>query len=113
MEQEVVQTKLTDSKYAADDLCKQLRNQPESYNCIIFFAATSVNFQELQSELSQRFTKAQVVGATTSGEITPQGFANNSVVLNAILLSSSIILYSCHHLAESQRALTMHLILSG
>ena len=36
-----------------------------------------------------------------------------SVVLNAILLSSSIILYSCHHLAESQRALTMHLILSG
>ena len=63
MEQEVVQTKLTDSKYAADDLCKQLRNQPESYNCIIFFAATSVNFQELQSELSQRFTKAQVVEA--------------------------------------------------
>lgn len=36
-----------------------------------------------------------------------------SVILNAILLSSSIILYSCHHLAESQRALTMHLMLSG
>ena len=36
-----------------------------------------------------------------------------SVVFNSILLSSSIILYSCHHLAESQRALTMHLILSG
>lgn len=89
MEQEVVQTRLTDSKYAADDLCKQLRNQPESYNCIIFFAATSINFQELQAELSQRFTKAQVIGATTSGEISPQGFTNNSVVLNAIADSKS------------------------
>jgi len=89
MEQEVVQTRLTDSKYAADDLCKQLGNQPESYNCIIFFAATSVNFQELQAELSQRFTKAQVIGATTSGEISPQGFTNNSVVLNAIADSKS------------------------
>ena len=40
MVQEVVQTKLTDPKHAADELCKQLRNQPESYNCVIFFAAT-------------------------------------------------------------------------
>ena len=84
MEQEVVQTKFTEPKNAADDLCKQLRNQLELYNCVIFFAATSVNYPELQAELKQRFPKAQIVGCTTSGEITPQGFTNNTVVLNAI-----------------------------
>ena len=84
MEQDVVQTKFTDAKNAADDLCKQLRTQPDVYNCVIFFAATTVNYEELQAELSQRFTNAQIVGCTTSGEITPQGFTNNSVVLNAI-----------------------------
>ena len=84
MEQEVVQTKFTEPKNAAENLCLQLKRQPESYNCVIFFAATSVNFPELQAELKQRFPNAQIVGATTSGEITPQGFANDSVVLNAI-----------------------------
>ena len=89
MEQEVVQTKLTDSKSAVDDLCKHLRNQPAHYNCIIFFASTSVNYRELQAELSLQFTNAQIIGCTTSGEITPQGFANNTVVLNAIADSKS------------------------
>ena len=84
MEQEVVQTKFTEPKNAADNLCNQLRGQPETYNCIIFFAATTVNFPELQAELSSRFTKAQIIGCTTSGEISPDGFTNNSVVLNAI-----------------------------
>ena len=84
MEQEVVQTKLTNPKSAADELCKHLQNPPEIYNCIIFFAATSINFPELQAELRTRFSRAQIVGCTTSGEITSQGFTNNSVVLNAI-----------------------------
>ena len=89
MEQEVVQTKFTDPLNVANDLCKQLRNQPETYNCVIFFASTTVNFPQLQSELRARFTHAQIVGATTSGEITPLGFANNTVVLNAISDSKS------------------------
>ncbi len=89
MSQEVVQTKFTDAKTAADDLCNHLKNQPDLYNCVIFFAATSINYQELQAELSARFTHAQIIGTTTSGEITADGFANNSVVLNAIHDSKS------------------------
>lgn len=84
MEQEVVQTKLSDSKSAVDDLCRHLNKQPELYNCVIFFASTAVNYQELQTELYSRFSNAQVIGTTTSGEITPLGFTKNSVVLNAI-----------------------------
>lgn len=84
MEQEVAQTKLSDVKNAVEDLCRHLRNQPVHYNCVIFFASTAINYPELQAELSARFTNAQIVGCTTSGEITQQGFANNTVVLNAI-----------------------------
>ena len=84
MEQEVVQTKSIDPKNAVDDLCRHLKKQPELYNCIIFFTSTSVNYQELQAELFSRFSNAQVIGTTTSGEISSQGFANQSVVLNAI-----------------------------
>ena len=89
MQQEVVQTKLTDSKNVADELCRQLHNNPEHYNCVIFFASTSVNYQELQAELSARFTNAQIIGTTTSGEITPKGFTTSTVVLNAIADSNT------------------------
>lgn len=89
MQQEVVQTKLTDSKNVADELCRQLHNNPEHYNCVIFFASTSVNYQELQAELSARFTNAQIIGTTTSGEITSKGFTTSTVVLNAIADSNT------------------------
>lgn len=84
MVQEVVQTHLTETVEAVNDLCEHLRNQPASYNCVIFFATSSVNYQELQDLLQKKFTSAQIIGATTSGEITAQGFTTNSIVLNAI-----------------------------
>ena len=43
----------------------------------------------------------------------PPENGQKSVIVDALLLLSSSVLCSCHHLAESQRALTMHLILSG
>lgn len=84
MEQEVAQTKLTNPKDAVDDLCRHLKKQPELYNCIIFFASTALDYRELQAEISARFSKAQVIGSSTSGEISIQGFTNNSLILNAI-----------------------------
>ena len=84
MEQEVVQTTLTGTVEAIDDLFKRLKKQPDSYSCIIFFASTSVDFKELQTAIHEHFPKAEVIGATTSGEITSQGFKTNTVVLNAI-----------------------------
>ena len=35
MEQEVVQTRFTDAKGAVEDLCRNLKKQPELYNCLI------------------------------------------------------------------------------
>ena len=84
MIQEVVQTKQTDVEQAVADLCVHLKKDPASYNCIIFFATSAVNFPQLHSALHQKFPAAQIIGTTTSGEITSQGFTTNSIVLNAI-----------------------------
>ncbi|MBO4533349.1 MAG: hypothetical protein J5726_06585 [Treponema sp.] len=84
MIQEVVQTQQTEVEKAVADLCARLKKDPASYNCIIFFATSSINFQELQTALHQRFPAAQIIGTTTSGEITAQGFTTNTIVLNAI-----------------------------
>lgn len=84
MIQEVVQTHYTETINAVDDLCAHLKQQPNVYNCVIFFATSGVNYQELQSALHEKFSAAQIIGSTTSGEISSQGFASNTIVLNAI-----------------------------
>ena len=84
MTQEVVQTKQTEVQNAVSDLCARLKKDPATYNCIIFFATSAVNFVELHAALHQKFPSAQLIGTTTSGEITSQGFTTNSIVLNAI-----------------------------
>ncbi len=84
MEQEVVQTNLTGAKDAAEDLFRHLKKPAEVYDCIIFFTSTTVDFCELQTAIHEHFPRAQVVGTTTSGEITFSGFKSNTVVLNAL-----------------------------
>ena len=84
MIQEVVQTHYTEVEAAVSDLCEHLKRQPDSYDCIIFFTTSAVDFQALQTLLHQRFKGAQLIGSTTSGEITSQGFTSNTIVLNAI-----------------------------
>lgn len=84
MIQEVVQTHYLEIENAVNDLCEHLKRQPDSYNCVIFFATSAVNFQELQASIRNRFSCAQIIGSTTSGEITGDGFATKTIVLNAI-----------------------------
>ena len=84
MEQEVIQTSRTVTGEAIDDLFKHFKKHPNDYHCIIFFASTSVDFNELQTAMHEHFPRAQVIGTTTSGEISSQGFKTNTVVVNAI-----------------------------
>lgn len=85
MEQEVVNTNVTGSaSIVADALCSQLKKDLSSYNAVIFFASVSYDFADLSAELHDRFPKAEIIGTSTSGEISPKGFANNSVVLTTI-----------------------------
>lgn len=84
MTQEVVRSSMTDVNRAVDDLCSKLNDSVSSYSAIIFFASSSYDFAALSAALYNRFPKAEVIGASTAGEITRDGFAKNSVVLNAI-----------------------------
>ncbi len=89
MKQEVIQTNFKDSVSAARDLCSKLKQNPSRYSAIIFFASSSYDFQTLSQELYKAFPNAEVIGTTTAGEITSEGFSTNTVVLNALYDTSS------------------------
>ena len=85
MEQEVVTTNVSgNASIVADALCSQLKRDPSSYNAVLFFASIKYDFAELSEELHNRFPKAEIIGTSTSGEISPNGFTTGSVVLTTI-----------------------------
>lgn len=85
MEQEVVSTNVSgNAAIVVDALCTQLKKEPSAYNAVIFFASVKYDFAELSSELHERFPKAEIIGTSTSGEISPKGFVTGSVVLTTI-----------------------------
>ncbi|MBQ3670051.1 MAG: FIST C-terminal domain-containing protein [Treponema sp.] len=84
MNQEVVQSRRSDTEQAVNELCSQLKKNTAQYNAIIFFASSSYDFPRLSALLHGRFPSAQVVGTTTSGEISEKGFAKGTIVLNAL-----------------------------
>lgn len=84
MEQEVVTTKKTNPTEAAKDLVSQLRNNPDSYKAVIFMAAITYDFEALSVAIKTEFPHCEVIGSSTAGEINPNGFLNNSVVLTTI-----------------------------
>ena len=85
MVQDVVQTTQSNVSKAVQEVSQRLKRDPSQYNAIIFFASSSYNFEELSAELYKAFPKAEVIGASTSGEITATGFTKNSLVVNAIM----------------------------
>lgn len=84
MNQEVVTSKASGAERAAEELCSKLHKSPAEYSAVIFFASSSYDFAKLSEELKKRFPKAEVIGSSTSGEISPDGFESRTVVLNAL-----------------------------
>lgn len=84
MEQEVVQTRERDPRAAAAELCGKLRRRPEEYQAVLFYAAICYDFNELSLAMKEQFPECEVIGASTAGEITPAGFANDTIVLTTM-----------------------------
>jgi len=84
MEQEVVISRLADVNSAVDELCSKLKFDSSHYNAVFFMAAITYNFEELSSAIKERFPACDVMGTSTAGEISPQGFLNNTVVLTTM-----------------------------
>ena len=89
MIQEVVSTKINDISAAVDDLLRQLKNSPDSYNAVIFMAAIKYNFGELSRAIKEKFPHSEVIGASTAGEIDMNGFQNDSIVLTTMTDSAT------------------------
>lgn len=84
MEQEVVISRNPDIQGCVAELCSKLKNSPDSYKAVFFMAAISYDFEALSKEIKSKFPGTEVLGTTTAGEISPQGFTNNSVVLTTM-----------------------------
>ena len=84
MEQEVVQTKADNIETAVNNLCSKLKKSPDSYNAVFFYAAIKYNFEELSLAIKARFPNSEVIGASTAGEISSQGFLNDTILLTTM-----------------------------
>ncbi len=84
MEQEVVQTRANDIQSAVNELCGKLKKSPDKYNAVFFYAAIKYDFAELSSAIKSRFPNSEVIGASTAGEISAQGFLNDTILLTTM-----------------------------
>ena len=84
MEQEVVSTRQADVNAAVQDLCAKLKRSTDSYQAVIFMAAITYDFDRLSQAIKERFPHSEVLGTSTAGEISPEGFANGSIVLTTM-----------------------------
>lgn len=84
MEQEVVISRLSNVQSAVEELCSRLAHEPSHYNAVFFLAAIKYDFEELSMAIKEKFPSAEVMGTSTAGEISPQGFGNDSIVLTTM-----------------------------
>lgn len=89
MEQEVVTTRNRNIAAAVEELCGRLRRNLSSYQAVIFLAAIDFDFAALSAQLKEHFPQAEVIGTSTAGEISPQGFTNDTVVLTTMYDTST------------------------
>lgn len=82
MKQEIVISNKLKPADAAADVCSKLKLH--DYLAIIFFATSDYDFEQLSIELKNKFPTAEVIGTTTSGEITPDGFIQKTLVVSAL-----------------------------
>lgn len=84
MKQEVIFSRQADTQSAVQDLLSKLKNPPEKYNAVLFFASSDYDFLLLSNLLHKKFSGAQVIGTTTSGEISKEGFTSRTILLSAL-----------------------------
>ncbi len=62
---------------AAEFLCHELSAEPLCL--VLFFCSADYDPDRLSAALGQRFAEVPVVGCTTAGEITPEGYSTGSI----------------------------------
>ena len=67
----------TDAGQAAEELARQLLHPYLGF--VLFFCSAAYDLQALGHALQQCFGSVRVVGCTSAGEITPQGYGRNCI----------------------------------
>ena len=77
---------------ALTDVFSQLKNRPESYRAVIFFASACYDFPLLAQKIHEHFPRSEVLGTSTSGEIcSAKGFTKQSLVLTTLTDASTTV----------------------
>ena len=84
MVQEVAFSSNQDMDLALKDVFGQLKRSPDLCTAVIFFASACYNFPELAKRIREHFPKSQVLGTSTSGEISSEGFSKKSLVVTTL-----------------------------
>ena len=67
----------SDAESVAQDLARQLMHP--HLGCVLFFCSAEYDLPALAAALEQYFGGVRLVGCTTAGEITPQGYGRGCV----------------------------------
>ena len=68
---------LPDARGAARDIYAQL--QPSSGSLVLLFCSSLYDLNALADEINLEFTNQKVIGCTTAGEISPNGYQNSGI----------------------------------
>ena len=81
MTQDIAFSSKLDLDTALEEIYSQLTNS-SMYGAVLFYASVSYDFPLLAQKLKEHFPSSEVIGTSTSGEISSKsGFTNNSIVV--------------------------------
>ena len=89
MEQEVVSTRNKNIDSAVNELCGKLKKNLNSYQAVIFLAAIDYDFPVLSQKIKEKFPTAEVLGTSTAGEFSADGFTEGSLILTTMYDTST------------------------
>lgn len=84
MKQEIAWTGSSNLEVAVTELFNQLHEKPSQVNLVMFFASVIYDFKELSEKIKEHFPASEVVGCSTSGEISENGFTKRGIVLTTM-----------------------------
>jgi len=84
MKQEIAQTSFLAIDRAIGDILSKLSKKAADYDAVVFFASSSYDFPLLSAEIKKVFTKAEVIGISCYGEISPNGFTKQTLLVSAL-----------------------------
>lgn len=89
MKQEIAWTSQPNLDTAVNDLMNQIQDKSSSVALVMFFASVCYDFAELSKKISEKFPNSEVVGCSTSGEISSHGFTKNGIVLTTMICNQT------------------------